>query len=43
MIGTLAPLTSIVFFFSTMEVSGAKQLFGSNQKKETHTGLLATT
>jgi len=41
----------MVFFFSTMEVNGAKQLFGSNrsskyiflcvqQKKETHTGLL---
>jgi len=28
--GTLAPLTSIVFFFSYMEVNGAKQLFGSN-------------
>jgi len=43
MIGTLAPLTSIVFLFSTMEVSGGKQLCPSKYlpcvQKETHTGL----
>jgi len=33
MIGTLVPLTSIVFF-STMEVNGTKQLFGSNRSSK---------
>jgi len=31
MTGTLAPLTSIVEKNKTMEVNGAKQLFGSNR------------
>jgi len=36
MIGTLAPLTSILLFLSffTMEVNGAKQLFGSNRSSK---------